>query len=192
MTGEERRERSLGWLLYGLIGLTVVSFLAVLVTTIVLWAQPDDFQPLEYDTVKVVVIDDDGVPTIPQVEGFEAPSVLLSEFSVPFVADQCNTHDEEIEAHGLTWFVSEDTGDRFQFSQSGTNFVIPPGCRQLRFPLGMPRGMINEVDDQGDERGTDHALFFVEGELHIDGGDTAYWVSESFIVIDDDPVIPAD
>ena len=52
--------------------------------------------------------------------------------------------------------------------------------------------MINEIDDQGDDRGTDHATFFVEGELHIDGGDTAYWVSESFIIIDDNPTIPAD
>lgn len=174
--------------------LTYVAFLVGTVMAILLiWvlAKEPTFQPFTYETTSVMVIEEDGSVHIPQVAGHAAPSVYASDAAVPFVMNRCNNSDKSFGITAYTDFVSDETGERWRFSEEGTKFDATPGCLQTRFTLEIPSRMLTYVDDQTNQR-DEESSFHMEGEIDIEDGATAYWVSESFLVVDDDPVIPGD
>lgn len=148
------------------------------------------YNPITFETVRVVEVLDDGAVRIPQVMGYEAPSINASDQAVPLLVNRCSSATESITATATTDFVVDATGERFRFS-GGTDVAVTPGCVQSRFSLEMPREMLALVDNQDGARESDAVSFHMEGFLDIEGGGTATWVSESYLVIDDDPIIPA-
>lgn len=183
--------KGMGW---GMRALTVLSVAVIVgMITVLTWnlTSEETFQPFTYETTNVMVIEDDGTVTVPQVAGHAAPSVLSSDGAVPFVMNRCNTSDKSFEIVAFTDFVSDETEERWRFTEEGTRFDATPGCIQTRFALEIPGRMLTYIDDQTDRRG-EEASFHMEGEIEIENGGTAYWVSESFLVIDDDAPIPGD
>jgi len=179
-------------LLRVLTGLGVLIGVGLIVVMLWVIAQPERFQPLTYQTGRVVVIEPDGTPRVPQVGGYDAPSIVASSDGVPVNMELCSDHDETIHTTAKTWFVSSDTHTRTQFSEEGTEFPVEPGCVTIRFKLEIPREVVNEVDNQTSARSTDSVAFTIEGEVDIDNGGTAMWRTESFLIVDDDPVIRGD
>jgi hypothetical protein len=192
VTDAEKTDRRLSGVFVILLILTGLSVIAIFATAIWILSDDDTFQPIEYSTVNVVIVETDGTIRIPQVDGFEAPSVLASDRSVPFLMELCNADTQATPGNSITDFVNDETGDRYRFIDDGQRFDVAPGCQQVRFTLEMPRDMLIAVDNQTGSRPDDALSFHMEGSFNLDDGGTSYWQSESYLVVDDDPTIPGD
>lgn len=188
---EVQERRTSGFLTAVTIGALLVS-IGIIVVVVYRLISPEPEQPLTFETVTVTIVEDDGNVRIPQVDGFAAPSITASEGAVPFLMHLCNESDSIAPGTAFTDFVVDESGERFRFADEGVDFNIEPGCQQVRFTLEMPRQMIVLVDDQQSVLPGDAVSFHMEGEFRIDTGAVANWQSESYLVVDDDPVIPSE
>jgi len=161
----------------------LVAAVAVFVTSVV-WTnflRPTPFQPLDYSTQRIVVIDDEGNDIeVPEVVGSGLiPSVNVGD-QVPVIGDVCNNHDEPVKIAGVvTWNRLSPRGFNVETGR-GTN-EIGPGCSALGpFENDMPEAVIQDVLSANEPE-----LWQISGVVDINepnGGSTS-WVTESFWII---------
>lgn len=160
----------------------VVGATAVFVTTLVVFQiRPAVFQPLDYGTQRVVVVDADGDDvSVPQVEGSDLiPSIKVGGV-VPVIGDVCNSHDENVDISGVVqWNRLTPRGFNVETGR-GTN-SLPPGCKSLGpFENMMPQAVIDDVLRAGEPE-----LWEISGVVSIDerNGGQAFWRTEAFWVV---------
>lgn len=146
--------------------------------------KPKLFQPLTFETVRVQFVDEKGVINIPQVEGFEAPSVSLGS-SVPLFFERCSTELHPFEAVFNAKFLNRDTGVEYVHTSNG-KATIEPGCVQLRIPFLMPQQMIIDLQQFGESGPiAKHSSWSIIGSVTGErrGSKPSYWQSEVFTVV---------
>ena len=188
--GPSRNVRRDYWGMAVLIGaMTAVSALLLVLILSLVITGPAPTQAVFYETAKIVRVDDNGDVTIPQVEGFAAPSVEVADGEVPVQLSRCLDADivDSVTGTAFTWFVSGATGERYQFSD-GTSFELQPGCAAPRFGLAFPRPVLVEAADFVDFRDEDFSSWHLEGEYHFDDDqyENGAWRSETFLIVDSD------
>ena len=166
------------WLIPVLVGAVAIFVTSVVWTT---FLQPTPFQPLDYSTQRIVVIDGEGYDVeVPQVVGSGLiPSVRVGD-DVPVIGDVCNSDDGPVSISGVvSWNRLSPRGFNVEAGR-GTNEVIP-GCSALGpFENPMPKAVVDDV-----VRANEPELWQISGTVNINesnGGSTS-WVTESFWII---------
>lgn len=179
----ERRSRLL------IRGLTI-AVLAVLIMLVgaVLYIvlKPTSFDPLVFQTVRIIYVDDDGDITIPQVQPFDPPSIYVND-PVPVSFAFCSTADFDFEAVGTSWFVNAETEERYLIDE-GVVSIVRTGCVAPRTEIDIPAQVRSDILDlPGFGPNGEATRWFIEGTLRPTraGGQTASWQSETFLIIAD-------
>lgn len=161
------------------VGLT----LAVVAMWIIITPTPVD--PFQFDVVRIQEVNSDGTIEIPQVPGYSAPSVYLNQ-AVPLVFVYCSSSEKTLKAVGNSWFVDATHGYQYPLN-TGLENDIRPGCITVRTTVDVPDQLRADLEDLpgGDDPLFKSTPWYIEGELtpQVDGGVTATWRSEVFLVV---------
>lgn len=161
----------------------------VVLATIWSLTRPAEFQPTSYETGKIAYVDNSGVTAIPQVEGYDAPSVLPTE-AVPVLLGRCSTSEDDYDAVASIWFQNVDTQERFYHS-SRLPLLVTPECTEVRVSFEIPRQLITSIAVfAATEPREDESAWFISAEVKATGpgGGVARWQTETFRIINDPPV----
>jgi hypothetical protein len=186
--------RRVNWLNVLAVALVVVGIVAAtIIVTVGQREEPSPVPPpaIDYDAVRIVGTTVGGLVRIPQVPGYEQPSVLVGD-DVPLEFSRCADFGEAetIDAIAETWWVTED-GDRIPHAPP-VEVEIAAGCTTLRVALAMPNAVavanvdaFADLDDLPDAR-----LWTLEGLISpVDADyDPSLWVSEPFLIVNTDPL----
>lgn len=166
----------------------------VVVVAATVWSltRPAEFQPTTYETGKIASIDKIGVTSIPQVEGYDAPSVVSSE-PVPVLLGRCSTHAEDYQAVANIWFQNVGTQERFYHS-TNLDLTVTPECTEIRVAFEIPRKLITSVVFASTEPQEDESEWFISAEVKATGpgGGVARWQTETFKIINDASALEED
>ena len=164
-------------LLIGALTATVVLLFAAL--GVVFFFQ-DDFDPISYspDPRPIERILDDGTITVPVVEGYEGPAVMLGE-QVPTTGTLCSTADGAIDVLGNVWWQRPGTSIRIPVVEDFPN-NIEPGCRRLSFENDIPDEV--EAFVRTSNEGSEWEITGSATPTRS-GGVTATWRTEPFWVV---------
>ena len=164
----------------------VIATGAVLLSLIAYWLlTPAPFQPSTYEIVRVLTVTQQGVVIVPQVAGYDAPSILVSDDAVPLAFTRCSDADEPYEAIARTWWVSS-LGHRVLMEP--VTITVPSGCITIRTILDMPGQVKTDATAPGAPAvAPDETRWFLEGEVTPTrtGGQAAHWSSETFLIVND-------
>lgn len=169
-----------------LIVLVVLCLIGLLGFTIWGAFRPAEFDPITFETVSVQLVDKDGAIIIPQVDGYEAPSVYLGD-PVPTFIQRCSSADEPFDADATAYFVNQDTGIRYTHTEI-LNVMIESGCVQIRVIFDMPQQMVADLQKFGEDFGVTEpfaSVWYIEGTVDPkkSGGVSAPYVTELFTVV---------
>jgi len=183
-TDEHRNSRRIGRLLNVLTG--VIATLAVGLVGLLIYnaTQPEDFQPITFETVRIQEVTPGGVVKIPQVPGYDAPSVYARD-TVPALFDRCSTADYEFSATSDGFWVSQDTSVEYEVPGTPVDVSIETGCVQIRIPFEMPGGMLSDLFLFGESDEVIESRWTIRGSVLPDqaGGVKSYWETEVFTVV---------
>lgn len=155
----------------GLIATGTIAYLSL---------QEDRFQALEYKEVSVKTVTPGGTVKIPQVPGYEAPSVMVGQ-SVPLFFRQCSLVDEEFEIIFDTEFIHHATGLIYPVAVQGEG-VVTPGCNQIRVDVPMPDNMVRDIMSQTQDVG-DEWSFDGHVQPTLSSAEVTDFRSERFVVV---------
>lgn len=172
----ERRQERVERLLLPVLGVSLCLFVFSLVW--VNFLRPEEFQPLSFAEQVIVRTNDDGTITVPQVEGFPAPSVAIDDV-IPVQGDVCNDHDEPVSVTGaILWERESPRGLRIEVA-TGTD-EIEPGCMTLTFENPIPEEVSRNIAGRGEAE-----RWLISGVVEIaePNGGTVTWATEPFWVV---------
>jgi len=177
-----KERTTLKWLVF-LTGIVVASAVALVVSVLAWLITPTPFDPVTFETAKVQTVTSEGVIVIPQVEGFDAPSIEVGD-ETPLVIERCSDHHEVFSSTNDVWFLNKDTGTR-HFISEGIKADIEPGCIQIRVDIDMPSQMASDLFAFGDDTAPTITTWNIQGTLtpDRDGGVTTHWESEIFEIV---------
>jgi len=167
--------------LTGVVATVAVGLIAVLVFNIF---QPEPFQPLTFETVRIQDVSPTGAITIPQVPGYEAPSVYARD-TVNTIFERCSTADYEFSASSDGFWVNQDTSVEYEVPGTPVDVSIETGCVQIRVPFEMPPQMISDLFLFGEPDEITDSRWIIRGTVRPDqaGGEKSYWETEVFTVV---------
>jgi hypothetical protein len=164
----------------------VVGVGAVLLSLVVYWLlTPPAFQPSTYETARVLTVTQQGIVIVPQVAGYDAPSILVSDDAVPLAFTRCSDSDEPHEATARTWWVSS-LGHRVPMEP--VTITVPSECITIRTIVDMPEQVKTDATAPGALAvAPTETRWFLEGEVTPTrtGGQAAHWSSETFLIVND-------
>jgi len=173
-----------------LVAISLVVLIGVLIYSVV---RPHPFDPITFETVSVQRVEGDGTIVIPQVEGFDAPSVYLGD-PVPTFIERCSSADEEFDADASAYFVNQETGIRYPHTRH-LDVVIESGCVQIRVGFDMPTQMIADLQDFGGVLpNPETSLWYIEGSVTPtqSGGVSADYQTELFTIVNRPTPLPGE
>jgi hypothetical protein len=164
----------------------MIALFGVFVAIIAYWLiRPDPFAPLTFQTVRVIQVNEDGTIIVPQVAGYDAPSIYIDQ-RLPLSFSFCSSSHETFDAVGNSWIVDATHGTRYELNKNLLS-TIRPGCFSPRVRVELPTDL--KVDLEGFVGGPSNSPlsspWYVEGELtpEREGGVTATWQSETFLIV---------
>lgn len=161
---EQRRNRWAIRLLASLTALVAAVTVAIIGQSIYTAVTPTNYQPITWKTTAVSRITQDGLVEIPQVDGYEAPSVAVGD-TVPVFFDRCSDTETTFEVTADTYFHNIDTGIIYPVSENITA-DIEPGCIQIRIEVPMTDQMIADIKAFGDQFAPTQSTWTFGGDVN--------------------------
>lgn len=165
---------------------TMIGIGAMAVVLAIYWVlRPTPTQPFTFETVRIEDVLEGGLVVIPQVPGFDAPSLYVDDH-IPATYPRCSSADREVEAVGNSWMVNASTGDRYTLN-ANIESMIQPGCATPRFHLTMPTQVQLEILNtaSGANPSGESSAWYIQGQLtpRAAGGRASEYRSETFLII---------
>lgn len=148
-------------------------------------ASPEPFDPFTYDVVwKVTDLEGD----IPELKGWERPSVMASD-EIRVTGLRCNAEVEGTPARATVWWDRVDRGDTGRINiADDIEVVIEAGCEPISFELPVPNEI--QVDLLNDPVGAQRWKIVGTSRPVAEGGVAAVWESEPIWIVGASAVNP--
>ena len=155
---------------------TVAIFLSVALVIVVRSTLPM-FDPLTYSPQTIERITDDGIIIVPNVAGFDPPSIQI-DGRVPVRGTLTNSADHRVSVSGSVVWQEEPPGQRFT-TQANVPGTIAEGITQLQFENPVPPEVRKYVLENGP------TSFSINGRVEVleAGGVDATWETATFMLV---------
>lgn len=152
---------------------------------------PDIPEPpaIQYDPVRILEVTSSGLVRVPQVDGFDKPSLMVGD-DVPLEFSRCADFGDDVDmitALSTTYWVNQDSGDEFLHADP-VEVELSAGCITVRVALGMPNAVavanVGNFAASADELPT-LGTWTITGTLDPvdDEFDAVSWRTEQFFLV---------
>ena len=165
-----------------LASLAVATAVGVFTTVAVwsLWIRDVPVDLISFDTQIVEQVLEDGSYAIPQVEGYEKPSVMAGD-DIPVRGLHCVAGSQVVRVIGSMWWESTDPqGTRIPVDEDVPG-ILNYGCETFRYSNPMPEAVIDRVNASGDDAQTWRITGTVT-PINVNGKQVS-WETETFLIV---------
>jgi hypothetical protein len=165
-----------------LASLAVATAVGVFTTVAVwsLWIRDVPVDVISFDTQVIEELLPDGSYAIPQVEGYNKPSVMVGD-DVPVRGLHCVAGNREVSAIGSMWWERLDPQGLRVLVDDDVPVVLENGCETFRYSNPMPAVVSAAVNTSGDDAQTWRITGTVT-PISVNGKKVS-WETETFLIV---------
>lgn len=162
--------------------LAVAAAFGVFATVTVwsLWIRETPVDIVSFDTQVIEELLDDGSFGIPQVEGYEKPSIMVGE-EVPVRGLHCVAGNQEVRVIGSMWWESINPQGFRVLVDEDVPGILNYGCETFRYRNPMPEAVVERVNTSGDAAQAWRIVGTVT-PINVNGKQVS-WETEIFLIV---------